>query len=425
MRTVVESNNISKVFRLGGISRLTLTEEIRTAWHVMRGKANPFHLAASENDRIKSAGNSDYVWGLKDVNFEVKQGEIFGIVGRNGAGKSTLLKILSRITAPTSGEIKIKGKVSSLLEVGTGFHGDLTGRENTFLNGAIFGMRKSEIQKKLDAIIEFSGTQRYIDTPVKRYSSGMYVRLAFAVAAHLDPDILIIDEVLAVGDTEFQNKCLGKMKDVSEHGRTVIFVSHNMAAVNDLCTRAIYLNNGKVAFEGTTDAVIREYTRDNLMSSVSEGRGTEDAHLRHGNGKVRFKKVTILNVDGNKMYEFTPHEKVIIQMEVIINEPIDVLFASFAFRSGKTRDFIAFNKNFEIPTLGKKVGEPFSFEIIINDLNLNPGVYETYFELGFNSTLMVYDVLDNVLPPMIINLPIGKENLLVPGYFSLDADIKL
>jgi hypothetical protein len=171
--------------------------------------------------------------------------------------------------------------------------------------------------------------------------------------------------------------------------------------------------------------VIREYTRDNLMSSVSEGRGTEDAHLRHGNGKVRFKKVTILNVDGNKMYEFTPHEKVIIQMEVIINEPIDVLFASFAFRSGKTRDFIAFNKNFEIPTLGKKVGEPFSFEIIINDLNLNPGVYETYFELGFNSTLMVYDVLDNVLPPMIINLPIGKENLLVPGYFSLDADIKL
>src|ERR1035441_8621365 len=209
-------------------------------WHKARGRADPYLQMGEENDRSQK-GMTEYVWALRDINFEVKQGDVLGIIGRNGAGKSTLLKILSRTTSPTTGQIKIKGRVASLLEVGTGFHPELSGRENIFLNGAILGMHKHEIRQKFDEIVEFSGVERYIDTPVKRYSSGMYVRLAFAVAAHLEPEILIVDEVLAVGDAEFQKKCLGKMKDVAGQGRTVLFVSHNMAAVSTLCTKLFIL----------------------------------------------------------------------------------------------------------------------------------------------------------------------------------------
>jgi len=211
------------------------------------------------------AAPSDWVYALKDVSFEVKRGEVLGIIGRNGAGKSTLLKILSRVTTQSSGQIKVKGRIASLLEVGTGFHPELTGRENIFLNGAILGMRKAEIARKFDEIVEFSGCARYIDTPVKRYSSGMYVRLAFAVAAHLEPEILIVDEVLAVGDAEFQKKCLGKMKDVAGHGRTILFVSHNMSAVMNLCTRCLYTKNGMIAADGETAGVVDCYLRDNAV----------------------------------------------------------------------------------------------------------------------------------------------------------------
>ena len=198
----------------------------------------------------------DEMWALRGVFFEVKQGEILGIIGRNGAGKSTLLKILSRVTAPTSGEVRVKGRIASLLEVGTGFHPELTGRENVFLNGAILGMTKAEILKRYDAIVDFAGVERYMDTPVKRYSSGMYVRLAFAVAAHLETEILICDEVLAVGDVEFQKKCIGKMQDVSKHGRTILFVSHNMAAVSKLCSQCALLDGGRLKMIGPTDAII-------------------------------------------------------------------------------------------------------------------------------------------------------------------------
>src|SRR5213595_2996351 len=254
MSTVIEVDDVWKKYRLGIISTGTLRHDFERWWHRVRGQPDPYskvdqrseirnrksELATNVDHRISGVSASlgdDEVWALRGVSFEVKQGEILGIIGRNGAGKSTLLKILSRVTAPTSGEVRVKGRIASLLEVGTGFHPELTGRENIFLNGAILGMTKAEIRKKFDEIVDFAGVERYLDTPVKRYSSGMYVRLAFAVAAHLEPEILIVDEVLAVGDAEFQRKCLGKMRQVSRGGRTILFVSHNMNAMEPLCQR--------------------------------------------------------------------------------------------------------------------------------------------------------------------------------------------
>ena len=258
---ILKAENISKQYRLGQVGTGTLSHDINRWWHKIRGKENPYLKIGEINDR-STKGNSDYVWALQDINFEVERGEVLGIIGKNGAGKSTLLKILSKVTAPTTGSIKSRGRIASLLEVGTGFNGEMTGRENIFLNGAILGMTKKEIASKLDEIIEFSGCERYIDTPVKRYSSGMTVRLAFAVAAFLEPEILVIDEVLAVGDAEFQKKAIGKMQDISrEGGRTVLFVSHNMAAVKSLCTRGIVLENGIVVFEGSIDQAISTYLK--------------------------------------------------------------------------------------------------------------------------------------------------------------------
>lgn len=272
MRNIIlKAENISKQYRLGQVGTGTLSHDLNRWWHEIRGKENPYLKIGDTNDR-STKGESDYVWALKDINFEVERGEVLGIIGKNGAGKSTLLKILSKVTAPTTGSIKSRGRIASLLEVGTGFNGEMTGRENIYLNGAILGMTKKEITSKIQEIIDFSGCERYIDTPVKRYSSGMTVRLAFAVAAFLEPEILVIDEVLAVGDAEFQKKAIGKMQDISRGGgRTVLFVSHNMAAVKSLCTRAIVLENGKVKFDGNTDEAIRFYLnseKDNFSSDA-------------------------------------------------------------------------------------------------------------------------------------------------------------
>ena len=260
MAIAIKVEDLSKAYRLGVIGTGTISRDIERWWAKTMGKEDPFLKVGDLNDRTVT-GESDVVWSLKNVDFEVQQGDAIGIVGRNGAGKSTLLKILSRVTAPTLGAIKVKGRIASLLEVGTGFHQELTGRENIYLNGAILGMRKKEIDLKLAEIIDFSGVEKYIDTPVKRYSSGMYVRLAFAVAAHLESEILIVDEVLAVGDAEFQKKCLGKMKDVSTtQGRTVLFVSHNMAAIQQLCTQSIYLRNGQLEFQGAVNDSLGSFT---------------------------------------------------------------------------------------------------------------------------------------------------------------------
>lgn len=259
MSTVIKVENVSKVYRLGEVGTGTISRDLERWFAKVRGKEDPFLKIGETNDRtIKGSGN--VVWSLKDINFDVKQGEAVGIIGGNGAGKSTLLKLLSRVTSPTSGAIKVKGRIASLLEVGTGFHPELSGRENIFLNGSILGMRKKEIARHFDEIVDFAGVERYVDTPVKRYSSGMYVRLAFAVAAHLDPDIMIIDEVLAVGDADFQKKCLGKMNQVStEQGRTILFVSHNMQAINNLCTKAIWLDKGIIQENGIAKVVVNQY----------------------------------------------------------------------------------------------------------------------------------------------------------------------
>lgn len=258
--TVISVENVSKAYQIGQIGTGTVSRDIdRFVRTRLLGQEDPFLKIGETNDR-STKGSSDIVWSLRDINFSIEQGDAVGIIGKNGAGKSTLLKLLSRVTAPTTGQMKIKGRIASLLEVGTGFHPELTGRENIFLNGAILGMRKREITRKLDEIIDFSGVERYIDTPVKRYSSGMYVRLAFAVAAHLESEILIVDEVLAVGDAEFQKKCLGKMGDISKgEGRTILFVSHNMSAVRNLCRKGIYLEHGRVNFEGDVDMAVDEY----------------------------------------------------------------------------------------------------------------------------------------------------------------------
>ncbi|MCA6422556.1 MAG: ATP-binding cassette domain-containing protein [Flavobacterium sp.] len=262
-KPVILVENLSKAYQIGQIGTGTISRDLERFWITkILGKDDPFLKIGETNDRsIK--GESDIVWSLRDINFEINQGDAVGIIGKNGAGKSTLLKLLSRVTGPTTGEIKVKGRIASLLEVGTGFHPELSGRENIYLNGAILGMRKKEITRKLDEIIDFSGVERYIDTPVKRYSSGMYVRLAFAVAAHLESEILIVDEVLAVGDAEFQKKCLGKMGDISKgEGRTVLFVSHNMAAVKSLCTKGIVLEHGLLAYSGLSEQAVGYYLKD-------------------------------------------------------------------------------------------------------------------------------------------------------------------
>ena len=258
--TVIKVENLSKLYRLGEVGTGTISHDLNRWWARVRKKEDPFAKVGATNDRTQAAAKGEHVWALKDINFEVKQGEVLGIIGKNGAGKSTLLKILSRITSPTTGHIKAKGRIASLLEVGTGFHQEMTGRENVYLNGTILGMTKKEIDKKYEEIMDFAGCLKYADTPVKRYSSGMMVRLGFAVAAFLEPEILIVDEVLAVGDAEFQKKAIGKMQDISSgEGRTVLFVSHNMASVNDLCSNVLLIKNGSVELIAEPEEVIKQY----------------------------------------------------------------------------------------------------------------------------------------------------------------------
>jgi lipopolysaccharide transport system ATP-binding protein len=320
MSVVIKVENLSKQYRLGLVNSGTMRDDFSKWWSSIIGKENPLLKVGEVNDR-STVGESQYVWALKDINFEVKKGEILGIIGRNGAGKSTLLKLLSKVTAPSTGSIKSKGKIASLLEVGTGFHPELTGKENIYLNGAILGMRKSEITSKINEIVKFAGIERYVDTPVKRYSSGMYVRLAFAVAAHLEPDILIIDEVLAVGDVEFQKKCIGKMKDVSGQGRTVLFVSHNMASVKNLCTRGILMENGGISKTGEINDIVNSYLNRNLIEdSVSYLKYEQLRLLQEGIIKspptIKVQEVKIMNEQGEVKKHFFSSESISVGITV-------------------------------------------------------------------------------------------------------------
>jgi lipopolysaccharide transport system ATP-binding protein len=288
MPPIISVEHLSKTYRLGQIGTGTFTYDLAMWWAKVRGKPNPL-LKIGETDHGNRDGEE--LWALRDVSFTVEQGEVLGIIGRNGAGKSTLLKILSRVTAPTSGRIRVKGRVASLLEVGTGFHPELTGRENIYLNGAILGMTKQEVTRKFDEIVDFAEVEKFIDTPVKRYSSGMYVRLAFAVAAHLEPEILVVDEVLAVGDAEFQKKCLGKMGDVAKEGRTVLFVSHNMEAILNLCPICVILDGGKFAYYGKSDDAVNIY-----LGYFSKSKSTLPAHILYddieNNSPIHVAKIT-------------------------------------------------------------------------------------------------------------------------------------
>ena len=294
MATAIEFNNISKLYRLGLVSTGTLAHDFKRWWVMnVRRQEDPYLTIGETNDR-STKGSSEYVWALRDIDFKVEQGDVVGIIGKNGAGKSTLLKILSKVTAPTTGSIRARGRIGSLLEVGTGFHPEMTGRENIYLNGTILGMTKQEISRKLDEIIDFSGCERYIDTPVKRYSSGMMVRLGFAVAAHLDPEILVVDEVLAVGDAEFQKKAIGKMQDVSKgEGRTVLFVSHNMAAVKSLCNRGVVLENGKMVVDSNIDDALVYY-----MQSTNNEETQNIQIIDHIQSKEPYISISEIKING-------------------------------------------------------------------------------------------------------------------------------
>lgn len=368
---VIKVEEVSKQYRLGQISTGSVAHDVNRWWHTLRGKPDPYLKIGEVNDRTV-VGNSDYVWALRDISFEVKQGEVLGIIGRNGAGKSTLLKILSRTTLPTTGSIKAKGRIASLLEVGTGFHPDLTGRENIFLNGAILGMKKREITSKFDEIVDFSGVEKYIDTPVKRYSSGMYVRLAFAVAAHLEPEILIVDEVLAVGDAEFQKKCLGKMDDVSKkEGRTVIFVSHSMGAVAQLCTKGVYLEYGKLSFIGDVNIAINKYLKTSENTSVYNATDL--------NKDMVITKAFLTKLDNVTSDLFSHQEHIYVNIELLINNFVKGSELRFVLRDKQGKAI--FTSDYEIKEL--KNNTKYNFKSTIPSNFLRPG------ELLFTFTLFL------------------------------------
>jgi len=369
MSIILKAENISKQYRLGTVGTGSLQHDVNRWWHKIRGKDDPYLKVGGINDRSAKA-TEDYVWALRDINFEVKQGEVLGIIGKNGAGKSTLLKILSRVTAPTTGSIKTKGRIASLLEVGTGFHGELTGRENIFMNGAVLGMSKAEIKAKLDEIIAFSGCEKYIDTPVKRYSSGMTVRLGFAVAAHLEPEILVVDEVLAVGDAEFQKKAIGKMQDLSTgEGRTVLFVSHNMVAIQNLCTKALYLENGRNMFEGIPSDVIDNYLQSESLvpnSSYNLNKSNKEIYIRSFN--------ITSDIATGKFLEF----------EVIIHSTIQIIVEfAFTLRGQESQPIYQIysghsGENFQLLIGDNKISAK------IDKLRVSSGYYNANLWLGSN-----------------------------------------
>jgi lipopolysaccharide transport system ATP-binding protein len=400
----IKVENLSKLYQLGEVGTGTLSKDLNRLWAKMRGKEDPYAKIGQANDRTRKA-ESDFVWALKDINFEVKQGEVLGIIGKNGAGKSTLLKILSKITSPTTGKICTKGRIASLLEVGTGFHPEMTGRENIYLNGAILGMRKWEIDKKFDEIVDFAGVEAYIDTPVKRYSSGMYVRLAFAVAAFLEPEILIVDEVLAVGDADFQKKCIGRMKDVSVNdGRTVLFVSHNMAAVNKLCTTAVSMWNGKVDKIGQTDKIIAGYLN---RDGVSDARvDLNDIQVkRSGNKKVFFTNVSVKKSSlGEPIRIFSIGESLYINFSMnFLNPNQKFVKTSIVLKTAdgmNIANMIDVDSGFQVVSNEKGIS---SFEVVLKDLRLYPNIYYLSFWAGDMSSSEFYDFVEDCISFEIID----------------------
>ena len=363
--SVIEFNNVGKQYILGTIGTGTLSHDLNRWWANIRGKEDPYLKIGETNDRTQK-GDSRFVWALRDINLKVEQGDVVGIVGKNGAGKSTLLKILSRVTSPTTGDIKIKGRIASLLEVGTGFHPEMTGRENIFMNGSIMGMTKAEIRSKFDEIVDFAGVAKYVDTPVKRYSSGMMVRLGFAIAAHLEPEILVVDEVLAVGDAEFQKKAIGKMQDVSKgQGRTVLFVSHNMAAVRSLCTRGVVLKNGMIDYIGSIPDTLDHYLKDDdgkqndlIVNNIKWKKNTvEISNIEINNSKESYSTIKNGQRHLDVLIEGTSEEDMAYDVMMILKSKEGVPLASYAKGhymgniEHKTKGHFVIHKQIELPKI--------------------------------------------------------------------------
>lgn len=394
MQTIIKIENLSKAYRIGQIGTGTISRDIERWWLTkVMGKEDPFLKVGETNDR-STKGKSNIVWSLKDINFEIEQGDAVGIIGKNGAGKSTLLKLLSRVTSPTTGKIKIKGRIASLLEVGTGFHPELTGRENIYLNGSILGMRKKEITRKLDEIVDFSGVERYIDTPVKRYSSGMYVRLAFAVAAHLESEILIVDEILAVGDAEFQKKCLGKMDEISKgQGRTILLVSHNLNSIKSICNKSILLERGRLLIHEDTEEVVSIYQTNKRNSKISIENRTD----RAGSGEVRFENITLNN-----------HHNVIcgkgLSIDLVVSVKSKIRGCRFAITFCDDQDISLFTVDTQSQgvIVGALTQNTYLVNVEIPSLFLMPGIYQINLWVGVgNKTIdkivsaATFQVLDN------------------------------
>lgn len=385
MPNSIEVENISKMYQLGLVGTQTLKTDLLTFFNRLIGKK----ASRSILENTLAEANSDWVWALRNVSFEVKQGEVLGIIGKNGAGKSTLLKILSKITAPSEGQIKIKGRMASLLEVGTGFHGELTGRENIFLNGAILGMNKAEVRSKLDEIVEFAGIAKYIDTPVKRYSSGMYVRLGFAVAAHLEPEILVVDEVLAVGDYEFQKKAIGKMQDVAKHGRTVLFVSHSMDSVSKLCTSAIIMQQGKMVFQGDTQKAIALY----MENSLSEG------FVANQKADMFIERIELLNEKQQKSHVFDYKDRILLKTKIKANRWQKGVW--FGYNVMNERGVVIFTSRFDLKPFYESRNEIALLSIIPNKLLISSkysilaAVYiPNQYNLDTQEGVLSFEVLD-------------------------------
>lgn len=421
MSTAIEFNNVSKLYRLGLVSSGTLSNDLKRWWTMnILGKEDPFMKVGSVNDR-STAADSDYVWALKDIDFKVEQGDVVGIIGKNGAGKSTLLKLLSKVTGPTTGTINAKGRIASLLEVGTGFHSELTGRENIYMNGTILGMTKKEIDRKIDEIVDFSGCERYIDTPVKRYSSGMTVRLGFAVAAHLDPEILVVDEVLAVGDAEFQKKAIGKMQDVSKgEGRTVLFVSHNMASIKKLCRTGVLLEKGSVKVTGPINKVVDYYIGE---GGSEENQYFDDLTTAPGNDVIRIKSFEIVASNGQNSIDIETGVSFILKFMCYKENAMldaDLLVT--------TMDDITV---FQVGQLLGEVGEKdskrglYTIEFKVAPYTLNAGQYKASVFFGENQKYVVFSGFEQKFEVSNTLTDMGFNQSTLPGLLRPKKDFRI
>ena len=420
-KIVLRARNISKQYRLGQLGTGTISHDLNRWWHKARGKEDPYLRIGDANDRTVKGG-SDYVWSLKDINFDVKEGDVLGIIGKNGAGKSTLLKILSQVTSATTGQVKIRGRIAALLEVGTGFHPELTGRENIFLNGAILGMTKPEIKSKFDEIVSFSGVDKYIDTPVKRYSSGMMVRLGFAVAAHLEPEILIVDEVLAVGDAEFQKKCMGKIKNVAGEGRTVLFVSHNLQAMSSICKTGLLLKNGMIDELSDINTCVKKYNGLFNETVIGETSIKDRLNRTNSSGNIIFKSIHAFSGE-KKTWDFRYDEDIHFKIDCEVRSESDGALFYLALIEPLSGEVLT-----NIKTVLKESklnnGDKLEFTVVVPKESLRVGQYLLYFAIGDAKTQKWYDVVDNnVNLPALNIMPVNMDAHINMGLFSIPYKI--